>query len=293
MKKFHKVWIIVLNYQSYEDTIKYVECLKKQKYIDLNILIVDNCSKNESYESLYNKYKSVNNIEVIKSERNGGYAYGNNFGLHYLKSNHFDYLIISNNDIIIEDSFLISKMIEEYSKLDLPAFVAPLMFVNGNLSVFSAWKMPSFCIDIIGSLRILEFLLGNKTIYEIKMDNTSMVVDCLPGSFFLSKKNVIYDLNLMDEKTFLYGEEVILAKKVKDMGLKNYLLKSLKYEHLTSKTISKYNSLFKMREYLIQSRIYYHQKYFGVSKIKTFFLKVLLHVWKLETLFVLLYKKLK
>ena len=291
ISKLDSICVLILNYQSYEDTIKYVGYLQKQENIDLNILIVDNCSPNGSYEILHNTFKDISNVEVIKSEKNGGYAYGNNFGLRYLENKTIDYIIVSNNDILLDDPFLVHNLIQKYQELKNPAFVAPLMYTNGEISKLSAWKIPTFWDDIVDSLRITTLLFGNKTQYKFtNKDYLPMAVDCLSGAFFMGKKEVYFDLNLMDENTFLYGEEVILAKKVKDLGLQNYLIPSLKYKHIDSGTISSQLSQFKMRNYLTQSRMYYHKYYFGVSKLKANFLKLLLLLWKLETV---IYRPLK
>ena len=283
--KLNSIYVIILNYQSYQDTIKYVECLQKQENINLNILIVDNCSPNKSFDILKKEFLEISNVDVIISERNGGYAYGNNFGLHYLEKKPADFVLISNNDIEITDTLLLSKMTQEYKKLANPAFIAPVMYSNGFLSEYSAWRIPTLKDDIIESLRVTSFMFKSRIKYKITDgDLNIMAVDCLPGSFFLSKKEIFYKIDLMDEKTFLYGEEVILAQKVKTLGLQNYLIKSLNYEHSNSQTISKQVNKFKMREYLTESKMYYHQKYFGYSILQTKILRILFQLWKVESI---------
>ena len=46
-------------------------------------------------------------------------------------------------------------------------------------------------------------------------------VDTLPGSCFVVRSTVFKEIGLLDEATFLYCEEQILAKKIKDLGLTN------------------------------------------------------------------------
>ena len=52
-----KVTVLILNYQSYIDTINYVKNIQNQKKININILIVDNFSLNDSYNILLKKFK--------------------------------------------------------------------------------------------------------------------------------------------------------------------------------------------------------------------------------------------
>nr|WP_307742734.1 glycosyltransferase [Massilia varians] len=281
---------MVLNYNSYVDTIQYVSVLRKQKKVNLRILIVDNCSPNGSFEKLSSEFDGANDVTVIKSERNGGYAYGNNFGLRFIRNWPVDYIIISNNDIGINNPDLISGLVSAYATLADPGFVSGVAHTNGVPAKYPAWRMPTLRDDIIGSLRCLEMFSRNTPAYRTGSTDGAAVVDCLPGCFFLGSKEVFYRIDLMDENTFLYMEEVILAHKVKTAGLKNYLINSLNYEHAGSKTISSLLSMNKMRGHLINSRVYYHKAYLNTSGVGIAAIKLLFHAWKLENV---LYSGLK
>ena len=89
-----KTGLVVLNYNDYKTTIKLIKMIKDYKSIDL-IVIVDNCSTDKSYKKI-NEYTN-NKVKLIKSDKNGGYAYGNNFGIHYLIENHKCDIIFTNN----------------------------------------------------------------------------------------------------------------------------------------------------------------------------------------------------
>ena len=103
------VCVLILNYMSYQDTLRYVDNLKDQKGVRLQILIVDNCSPNESFDELSGAFRKDKQVAVIQSPINGGYADGNNFGLHFLSEKDVDFILISNNDIYLDDDYLISK----------------------------------------------------------------------------------------------------------------------------------------------------------------------------------------
>lgn len=290
ISQLDSIYLLILNYQSYDDTIKYVDCLKKQKNVILNILIIDNLSPNNSFEILNKEYINTDGVEVISSGKNGGYAYGNNFGLKFIKNRDVDYILISNNDIEINDSLLLYKMIEKYKLLKNPAFVSPLMYDNDMPSECPAWKIPTLKDDLVGSLRIFEKVFKYNRSYIISPKLEYIEVDCLPGSFFMARKDIFYNLGLMDENTFLYMEEAILAFKARERNFVNYVLLDLKYHHLTSKTISSQLSNIKMRKHLIESRIYFHKEYLktnvvGIALIKFFFV-----IWKIETFLIKYFK---
>jgi len=288
--KLNSIYIIILNYQSFQDTIKYVECLQQQKNIKLNILIVDNCSPNKSFDILKNQFLNCNNVEVIKSERNGGYAYGNNFGLRHIENKNIDYILISNNDIEIADTLLLSKMIQKYEKLENPAFVSPTMYIGNKPSRLLASKLPALLDDLVESLRVFNFFFKNIRTYDIPKQSKYFEVDCLPGSFFMAKKNIFYEIGLLDEKTFLYMEEAILAYKVKKSKYRNYILTNLEYNHLTAQTISVELNNLEMRKHLMDSRIYFHKEYLKTNIFGIFLLKFFFYLWRIETYLLMRFK---
>ena len=102
-----KVAIIILNYNSEDDTVKYVETIKTYEVLN-KIVIVDNKSTNNN---AFKKLLSLKNdkIDVIQSDKNGGYSYGNNYALKYLeeKQEKYDYIIISNPDVSVTQKAII------------------------------------------------------------------------------------------------------------------------------------------------------------------------------------------
>ena len=103
--------VIILNYNSWKDTINEIEHIHNMFEIEYNsIIVIDNCSTNESFSKL-NEFKNDKCITLIKSETNGGYAKGNNIGLKYAYDNGYNYALIVNNDIEFTDSETIKKLI--------------------------------------------------------------------------------------------------------------------------------------------------------------------------------------
>lgn len=288
-----KVYIIILNYLTYEDTISLVKSLSNQIKINLKILIIDNCSPNDSYLMLKKEFCNCEYINVAKSERNGGYAYGNNFGLRKIKYEDFEYVIISNNDIKINDNSLIYKLTTFFNKLESPAFLAPIMNINGEKSNHFSWKMPNLTDDLLGSLRLTNFFYKKYRTYPISRNRKFIEVDCVPGSFFISQKKTIYELGLMDENTFLFMEEAILAFKIKALGLKNYIINDIYYEHEMSTTISSNLSQINIRKILINSRLYFHREYLKTNYFGLLLIKLLFRFWIIETFLLNSFKKFK
>jgi len=120
-------------YKKHEDTIECLESLPRINYPFYEIVVVDNVSPNRSIdyllrwaeknrisycyliqkEVLSNATISCKNciVTFIQSEVNGGYAYGNNLGIKYaLKGGDFEYVLLINNDTIVDKDFLMEMI---------------------------------------------------------------------------------------------------------------------------------------------------------------------------------------
>ena len=86
---------VVLNYNDYKTTTDFVLRVKEMKSIDL-IVVVDNYSTDDSFHQLLSLESEK--VHVIQSSKNGGYGYGNNVGIEYLKGK-VDYILIANPDV--------------------------------------------------------------------------------------------------------------------------------------------------------------------------------------------------
>ena len=96
----------------------YESIMQNVDYEDYNIVVVDNGSPNNSMELLQKKYGQHNKVFLIKNNENLGFAKGNNLGFKYAKEElHADFIILINNDTLIEQSDFISLIINKYSNV--------------------------------------------------------------------------------------------------------------------------------------------------------------------------------
>ena len=111
-----KVVIVVLNYCAYEETINCVRSIQKHCTLEaINIVIVDNGSSNDSYQILKNEFREIKEIVIVRSEKNVGFAKGNNIGIKIARQQlGADFVLLLNSDtIMLEDDYL-DKMLSEY-----------------------------------------------------------------------------------------------------------------------------------------------------------------------------------
>lgn len=272
-----------MNYKSKDSLVKYITNLREQKNVCLSFVIVDNNSNDGSFELFERLYSNDDAVTLVFSKSNDGYAIGNNKGIEKVKSEEFDFLLISNNDIEVKDNMLLFNLVSKINSLQDVAFISPMMKVNDIVSRASAWKEPSFLIDLLLFSRVSSRLINNYLYYDLNTADEVVPVHCLPGSFFLSKKEVIYNIGLFDEGTFLYSEERILAKKVKEANLQNYLYKKGEFYHESSKSISVAFDVLARGKMLYDTRLYYHKKYNKIGSFKSTLFFLAYKYWILET----------
>ena len=224
--------LIILNYNDHERTASLAVSAATHQSLK-HIVIVDNCSTDGSFEKLASLQSEK--IHLIKSPSNGGYAKGNNFGcLYALKNFKSEVLFIANPDVAFDDntacamaSILISH--PEYG------VCAPLVRQG-----FNVWRLSSF-IGIIESLFLIWFNLDKKLLRKMIESGREQVVPVgvVEGSFFALSANAYKKAKGFDERTFLYAEEVILARRLKAAGFSECVLKDFRYDHLHSASIKK------------------------------------------------------
>nr|WP_319569908.1 glycosyltransferase family 2 protein [uncultured Draconibacterium sp.] len=271
-----QVVVLILNYNSWEATVAYIRQLKQQQGILLSILVVDNCSTDNSHNALVQHLQDEEQVEIVQSRYNGGYAYGNNFGLKFIqqKTKKNTFVVVSNNDVSIDNPNLLQQLVASYSECENIAFISPLMHMSDKPVRNTAWKIPEFSYDIKTVLGFNIAKAGETIYYDLPLQQQTMPVDCLTGSFFMGKLETFIQLDFFDERTFLYEEERILGLKVKKAGLKNYLALQLSFFHENSAVISNEMNHLTQIQHLFNSRIVFHKYHAKTNIFLLTFLKV-------------------
>jgi len=270
------IGIIILNYQSHNDTKRMVEALQSQSVSNMQILIVDNNSPNNSYEKLKTLEALYKNLKVLKTKSNLGYAKGNNFGLAFLEE-HIkpDYVAILNNDIILPNDCF-EKLILNYTRLENPAILAPKQLNDRNEELLP-YKINSFFDDFLYLFMLFRPFHGRNALrYKDNTGLRAMRVPMIAGSFMFSAFDTFKSLGYFYPNTFLFAEERFIAVKVKEMKLNNYILLDETYVHAQSKTINTVFSIVQKYKLLYQSWLEFTKVCRRNGKIKSAILRPLM-----------------
>lgn len=257
-----KLAVIILNYKSWQETIKEADLCKRQLNVDYqNIIIVDNASPNDSAEMLEKEAKNRKFI-LIKSDTNNGYASGNNIGMRYAYNEGYKYAWILNNDIIINDKKIVFKLINIFKKDKMVAVVNPDIYAPDGHMFNRDVKKPTFFDYTIGANkyrkngRRIKDLGGYAYIY--RPQGCCMMVD-------LEKMN---EVDYMDEHTFLYVEEPILAERLLKKNYRCACCLDAQIIHNHSTTVKSVFAKNKIRKMNNESFRYYLKEYRKFNSIQ-------------------------
>ena len=274
----NKVRVIVLNFNQPEYTIATVKQLANQLVVEKEIVVVDNCSTKQNYETL--KKGLDRNAILIRSEVNLGYSKGNNLGCRITSGFTPDYYFIINNDVEIEDENLIQKLIvaiENNTKNKVVAASPLVDTISNNTNIekqIQVRKILPFWKQVIVNSPFLNkifYQVMNEYLYKDQMPfiNKYLICDSINGCAFLINAKVFEMNGYLDVGTFLFFEEIILGKQLKLMGSQCLLdgYTSLKHLQGLSTQSSKSNYNLRMEKEKVASELYYIKKYSKIPKV--------------------------
>ena len=285
MKKSNKkIGFIIINYNDYESTKKLLWNIKDYKCLDL-IVVVDNNSTDDSFNKLKKlKTLSNKNIDFIKTNENGGYAKGLNFGARYaLKKLKKANLIFSNSDIIVNSEDDIKKLSSDINNHGIGiGVVGPTIVERDKLN--RGWKMPSVNDEIKANLPLISRYFNKSRYYsDDYYKGHNSFVSVVSGSFFMVDGDLLKDID------FLYYEENIFSKKIEKTHRKVAVDNDVRVIHNHSVTIDKNFKRVEKYKELKKSQRYFVSEYLDASGFQLFLLdatnKLSLFVLHIRNLF--------
>lgn len=283
--------LLVLNYNDYDTTVKLVSSVVNYSTIS-HILVVDNCSTDDSYINLL----KINNskIDVIRANYNGGYGAGNNLGINYLFDKYKSkYILLANPDVSINESSIL-KMEKFLESNPNYVAVAPHMCdKNGRRQANAGWNIPKKSSYILSMSIVGAFLIHPGSVdWDNHLGKNYIDVDAISGSLFMMNSQLMMNNGMYDENVFLYCEETILGFKFKKAGLKSAILTDDEYIHHHSVSISKtYKTELSKRKLILKSRHYVLKNYYNASIIECLLARFFEGVSLLEVIIISKYRK--
>lgn len=251
---------VILHYLAEEMTKECVGQIYKTfpDKFNYKIVIVDNASPNGSGKELQEYYKNDDCCNVILNDKNDGFARGNNIGFRYAKSEFDpDFIIVMNNDVLIEDSTFLQKIECIYRKEPFyvcgpdifsvrtgthqsPSMMESKEAIENSLKEYrkSVCKPRFyFFIDRIrDKIKFRSRLLSRMKKFspqaEKKWQMQAKDVVLHGACYIFSRNYIVKENQAFDPSTFLFREEEILYLDCKRKGYSMLYEPSLCVKHL-------------------------------------------------------------
>ena len=124
-----KIYAIILNWNGFADTNECIESIRKidTKDFKLNIVVVDNGSTDNSITELQGLQDKIKNFEIITNRKNLGFSGGMNVGISHALSKKADFILVLNNDIVV-DKYFLSELLKTSKKYQNIGIAVPKIY---------------------------------------------------------------------------------------------------------------------------------------------------------------------
>lgn len=292
-----KIFVIILNWNNKDLTLECLQSLQKIKVppkSQMFLLVVDNGSTDESVreiqklKSKMESDKSKFKIILIENKKNLGYAEGNNVGMRYALGKRADYLLVVNNDIKVDENFLV-QLIEVAEKEKKTGLFSPKIFFASGYEFHKKryqkeerGKVIWYAGGMIDWDNILSSHRGVDEVDKSQYDS-GVETDYASGSCMLIKREVLEKIGLLDKKFFMYWEDADLSQRAKRVGWRVLYVPQAKIWHKVAASSAIGSSL--NDYYLTRNRLLFGLRY---ARLRTRFalfrdsIKILLkgRVWE-------------
>jgi len=210
--------IIILNYNAGDLLIDCVESILRTKYENIEVIVVDNNSKDNSHNKCKKKF---NEILLIQNTENLGFCEGNNVGIRAAKG---EYVTIINPDTIVTDSW-ITEFLNAYKKNGDGIYQPKIISLEDKRTILSTGNE----IHLFG----FGFAKnkGNKTVEETKDIED---ITYASGTCIFTKKTLLEKIGMFDPFLFLYHDDLDLSWRSSMLNINSFYVPTVTILHKES-----------------------------------------------------------
>lgn len=268
--------VVVVSYNTSELTIQCLQSVFTQNHVDYEVIVVDNASSDGSANQIKQNFPQV---ALIENNENKGFASANNQAIQLARGR---YILLLNSDTVLlsEDSF--SKMIAFMDKRqDAGISGCKVTKPNGRLDWPCKRSFQTPSVFFFRSMGLDRLFPNHRKFGKYHLtyldENETHEVDAITGAFFMIRRETVQDIGLLDEKLFMYSEDMDWCVRAKQRKWKVFYYPQVQIIHFKSRSSKKRSN--KMIYWWYYSTWYVYKKH--LAKNYNFFINsiVFLGFW--------------
>ena len=230
-----KVSIIIVNYNTFELTAACIRSvIKHTKACSFEVILVDNCSDEKDPVAFLKEFPE---IILIRSDKNGGFAYGNNLGLARATG---EFILLLNSDTFLTTDAVCAAANYLEMNRDIGVLGCRMTFPNGKVQ-YTARRFRTISWELLDLFRFLPFLMPYKKrsarmLGKYFRHDENSGADWVNGAFFMFPSRLVEQLpgRKLDDRFFMYGEDQLWCWQIKHLGYRVVFFAGTTIIHINS-----------------------------------------------------------
>ena len=207
--------IVLVNYKTPKQLCECIDTIYKSYKEADDIIVIDNDSQDESIDLVR---KTFPEVRVVASRLNGGFAMAANWGFNLARH---DTILLLNPDILVQNNAIQKLYDALHSDSSIGIVASKLLNFDGTLQ-YSCFRFHKFMTPFYRRTVLGKWGPGKKELARFEMTdwdhNDQRDIDWALGGSLMIKREVLEKIGLMDDRYFLYFEDVDLCRTVWENG---------------------------------------------------------------------------
>jgi len=241
--------IILLNWNNASDTVQCVRAVETWSKLTPEVWVVDNGSQDDSVTRLR---QSCPKVRLLLSERNLGFAAGNNLAIRQAMDAGATHLFLLNNDAVTSESDVLQLM-TTLEMTPRAGIVGPLL----------RDPPPSACLQAAGGRNVAWHVATHRL--DLPQSKEPFAVDYVPGTAILVSSEVFRKVGLLDEQYFISGEIADFCLRARCAGFVCLIDPTTTAYHDTGRSSDLREAFYAY--YFLRNRFLYVRKFYSLAAV--------------------------
>jgi GT2 family glycosyltransferase len=251
-----KVSIVIVSYNVRQLLVQCIDSVRKALVgLDGEIVVVDNCSKDDTVACLKADYPDV---RLLANQENMGFARANNQAIRQSDS---EYVLLLNPDTLVGENTLRETLAFMDAHPEAGGAGVRMLTREGSPAPESRRAIPT---PWVAMLKMMGFT-RRYYMSDLPWDEPSRI-EVVSGAYFMLRRKAIEQVGLLDEDFFMYGEDIDLSYRLLKGGWQNWYLP---YDIVHFKGGSTQKSSFRYVHVFYQAMLIFFRKHY--SHLSLFF----------------------